>query len=716
MVAEQPAGEVSPSDECMMDLWNDDEAQRFCEQFEAAGRDVALRVYTSRLLGRDPTLVLHGGGNTSVKTRARDLLGREVDVLCVKGSGWDLVNIEPPGLPAVRLDALRELRELGELGDADMVNAVRGALLDSRAPNPSVEALLHAFLPQRFVDHTHANAILALTDQPDPELHVRRALGDSVLVLPWIMPGFPLAKAVAEAFEKAPDCTGIVLAKHGLFTFGDTAKASYQRTIELVEQADAYLRRELGGAPAMLLGEPAPLSAVERQAVLANVLPALRGACATAQEDACGPRFDRVVIDARTADDLAAFGLHQKAAELCASNPITPDHVIRTKGHYLHLSAEDLASFDRVRQKVAEFEATYRRYYETSAQRISPDHMHSEKPVVAVLAGVGVVALHADAKGARVAADIAEHTLRVKAAGCALGDFVALTDDELAEMEYWPLELAKLGKKSRPDLAGQIALVTGAAGAIGRGIVEVLLERGACVFATDIDAERLGHACDGLAGAGVRLATHSADLADAAQVQEVFDTCAARFGGVDCVVPNAGVAHVSSIETMDHAAFARVMNVNANATMMLMQAAAKMFRVQGTGGSVVLQASKNVFAPGAQFGAYSASKAAALQLGRIAAMEMAELGVRVNMVNADAVFGDDDVPSQLWQEVGPGRMKARGLDAQQLRDYYRDRSLLKQPVTPRHVGEAVAWFASMRTPTTGAVLPVDGGLPEAFPR
>ncbi|MFN3241344.1 MAG: bifunctional aldolase/short-chain dehydrogenase [Planctomycetota bacterium] len=695
----------------MPDLWNDDEAKAFVDRFAAAGETVAQRVYTSRLLGRDPTLVLHGGGNTSVKTTAKDLLGRDVEVLCVKGSGWDLVDIEPPGLPAVRLQALRELRQLEELSDEDMVNAVRGALLDSRSPNPSVEALLHAFLPHTFVDHTHANAILALTDQPVPERHVKKALGADVLVLPWIMPGFPLAKAVADAYDRSPDCIGIVLAKHGLFTFGDSAQESYRRTVELVDRAQRYVDRELGGVPAMLSEELGPLPFDDRQAALGQVLPALRGACARRSDVG----FDRVVVDARTDDDLAAFGLHGQARELCQSNPITPDHVIRTKGHYLHLTREDWQSPDRVRRLVGEYEVAYRRYYERSAQRLSPHHMHAPKPVVAVLAGVGLVALHASRKGARIAADLAEHTLRVKAQAHALGEYVALSDDELAEMEYWPLELAKLGRQQAPELQGQVALVTGAAGAIGAGVCEVLLERGACVLATDVDADRLATVHARLRG-GERLHTVVADLTSPDDVQRLFAECCAEFGGVDCVVPNAGIAHVSSLEEMDHATFQRVLDVNTTGTMLLLQAAARTFRAQQTGGSVVLQASKNVFAPGARFGAYSASKAAALQLGRIAAMELAELQVRVNIVNADAVFGDDHVPSQLWAEVGPDRMQARGLDAGQLREYYRERSLLKQQVTPRHVGEAVAWFAAQRTPTTGAVLPIDGGLPEAFPR
>lgn len=700
----------------MQNLWDDKEANSFMGEFAAAGEAVASRVYTSRLLGRDSTLVLHGGGNTSVKTTQQDLLGRDVEVLCVKGSGWDLVDIEPPGLPAVRLEALRELQQLDELSDADMVNAVRGALLDSRSPNPSVEALLHAFLPHRFVDHTHANAILTLTDQPDPELHVRRALGESVLVLPWIMPGFPLAKAVADAYAKSPNATAIVLAKHGLFTFGNTARESYERTVEIVELAEQYLQSTLAGQPTMLRQHPAPLSVVERDSILVNILPVLRGACAVPAVHPWGQDFARVIVDVRTSEDLAAFSMHPNAAKLCASNPVTPDHVIRTKAHYLFLGSDDLVSPENVRRLVADYEDSYRRYYELSAKQISPSHMHSPKPVVAVIAGVGLVALHTDVTSVRIAADIAEHTLRVKAAGDELGEYVALTDNELAEMEYWPLEIAKLGKRQRPDLTGQIAVVTGAAGAIGRGVVEVLLARGACVCATDIDVERLSQLSVRLQSSASCLATYAADLTKPDEVHNLFAKCVRRFGGVDCVVPNAGVAHVSSIEEMDHAKFARVLDVNTTATMLVLKEAARIFRMQQTGGSVVMQASKNVFAPGASFGAYSASKAAALQLGRIAALEMAELSVRVNVINADAVFGDEQTPSQLWAEVGPERMRARGLNEAELRAYYRQRSLLKVPVTPRHVGEAVAWFASMRTPTTGAVLPVDGGVAEAFPR
>ena len=699
----------------MQSRWNDEQAREYVHRFATHGEEFALRLYTCHLIGRDPALVLHGGGNTSLKTKRRDVLGREVDVLCVKGSGSDLADVGPEGMPAVRLEPLLALRTLTKLGDEAMVDAVRGALLSSRSPNPSVETLLHAFLPHAYVDHTHAEPVLVVTDQADADRHVRAAFGDDVVVLPWIMPGFPLAKAVAEAFERAPRCRGIVLLKHGLFTFGATARESYERTIELVDRAANYVAKTIGAVPAMLVGEPPPLAAAERRAFLANVLPVVRGALALPHDGAMGAGFDRVIADVRAADDLAAFAAHPGAPRLCATNPITPDHVLRTKGHYLFVSREDAGGPDLCRRAVAEFAAGYARYFESCARSFAKE-MLAPTPVVVVVEGAGLVAFGGTRKAATIAADIAEQTLRAKARAQALGRYETLADRELAEMEYWPLERNKLGAVEAPLLGGQIALVTGAAGAIGSGIVEALLAAGACVFASDVDAARLATVAQRFAAAKGRLRTGVADLTNAVAVAAMFAECTLAFGGVDCVVPNAGIAHESPLETMDETAFRRVLEVNTTATMFVLKEAARVLRLQRTGGSVVLQASKNTFAPGKGFAAYSASKAAALQLARIAALEFAEFGVRVNSINADAVFGDDVVPSKLWQDIGPKRMQARGLDPAGLREHYRERSLLKTTVLPRHVGEAVVFFASMRTPTTGAVLPVDGGLPEAFPR
>jgi NAD(P)-dependent dehydrogenase (short-subunit alcohol dehydrogenase family) len=467
------------------------------------------------------------------------------------------------------------------------------------------------------------------------------------------------------------------------------------------------------------------LPAAERRALLLQALPLLRGAVALEMESADGPtagavHWERVVAEPRTADDLAAFAAHADARALCATLPITPDHVIRTKGPYLFLARADAADPAACSRAVRAFVADYQRYHREHAPRHGGPQERLPTPNVAVIDGCGLVAFGESRKAARVAADIAEHSLRVKARAQAIGRYEPLTEAELFEMEYWPLELRKLGEKAQPLLGGQIALVTGAAGAIGCATAQILLEHGACVCLVDIDAQRLATAEQRLlerySGSRAQLLAVTADLTDPAQVERAFADCVLAFGGVDIVVPNAGIGHVSRLEDMDPTRFARLLEVNTTGTMLVLKAAAKVLRAQRTGGSVIVQASKNTFAPGAGFGAYSASKAAALQLGRIAALEFAEFGVAVNMVNADAVFGDGEVPSRFWEQVGPDRMRARGLDPAGLREFYRQRTLLKTAVLPRHVAEAVLFFASRKTPTTGAVLPVDGGLPEAFPR
>ncbi len=692
-------------------LWSDREADEFRRRYaEKWGEDLALRVYTSRLIGRDPTLVLHGGGNTSVKTTQPDLLGEPLQVLCVKGSGSDLALVEPEGLPAVELQPLLRLRRLQALSDEEMVNQVRIRLLNASAPTPSVEALLHAFVPEKFVDHTHANAILCLTNQPDGAALIREALGPKVALLPWIMPGFPLAKAVADAHAREPGLEGIVLLMHGIFTFGPDARTSYERMIALVDRAERFARQRARGAhpaPAAVAAGPGPAAA--------HILPVVRGALAQAKG---GGLYARMVCDLRRAQDLVAFTHDPACRRVLALGPLTPDHVIRTKGPYLALTPEVAADPERCRAAVGEYVASYTAYFAANSPRMRPPpQMLDPLPRVVVVEGLGVLAFGGDAKAAAIAGDIAEHTLRTKALGERIGSYVELPPHELFAMEYWSLEQAKLGKQKPPLLHGQIALVTGAGGAIGHGIAEALLAAGAQVCVTDVAEEALTKAAGLLRDRFGKACVHAvvADVTDEARVAALLAACTERFGGIDIVVPNAGIAHVSKIVEMDAARFRKVLEVNLTGTMLVLKHAARVFGLQQTGGAVIVQASKNVFDPGAAFGAYSASKAGAHQLAKVAALELAPLGVRVNMVNADAVFGSE-VPSGLWAEVGPERMKARGLDPEGLRAFYRDRSLLKVEVTPRHVGEAVVFLASGLTPTTGATLPVDAGVPGAFPR
>jgi rhamnulose-1-phosphate aldolase/alcohol dehydrogenase len=703
----------------MESRWSDRDAAEYVERFGPAwGEDLALRVYTSRLIGRDPDLVMHGGGNTSLKGTVTTLLGDRVEALFVKGSGWDLDSIEPPGLPAVDLVHLRRLRTLPALSDEEMVNQLRTHLFDASAPNPSVETLLHAFLPHRFIDHTHADVALVLTNQPrgEGEAMVREAFGPRWAIVPYVMPGFALAKLAAEVFERDPTVEGLVLMNHGLFTFADDARTAYERMIAGVDRAERFVRaRRRAAAPIV------PGADLDPAAGAARLGPALRGALAEPTGDPDRP-WRRVVLEHRASPAVLAALARPDAEALALAGPLTPDHVIRTKGPALFLRDLPLDDEAALRAALAaavgDYVARYDAYFAANQARArTPLKKLDPYPRVVLVPGVGVLAAGRTKADARIAADIAEHTVVAKAAANDIGRYTALADPDLFDMEYWSLEQAKLGKAKDAPLAGQVALVTGGAGAIGFGIARQLVAAGAHVVVADLDAARVAAAVAELdprqrgGAAGVVM-----DVTDEASVARGVAEVCRLYGGLDVLVLNAGVAHVSRIEAMDAAAFRRVMDVNAHGYFLVLREAARLFARQGTGGNVVVNSSKNVFGPGAEFGAYSASKAAAHQLGKVAALELAAAGVRVNMINADAVFGDARRPSGLWQEVGPARARSRGLEPAALQDYYRQRNLLKLAVTPEHVGNAVVFFASNLTPTTGATLPVDGGIPEAFPR
>lgn len=693
----------------MESRWSDADAHAYRDRYAGHGEVLALRVYTSRLLGAEPALVQHGGGNTSAKGEVVDLFGERREVLFIKGSGGDLATIEPAGLPAVDLVYLRRLRTLTTLPDEVMVNVLRTHLLDGSAPTPSVETLLHAFLPYRFVDHSHADAILALTNQADGEAHCRAALGDEIVVLGYIMPGFPLALAVAEVVEANPAARAIVLAHHGLFTFDDDVRASYELHIALVDRAERYLAAHPAATPLAAVTTPA-----QAQARAATLLPILRGLLH--RHD---PAHRHWILDHRATAELLAFAGDPEGRALARTAPLTPDHVIRTKAHPLVVEGIDWDDATRVRatldRALEEFAEEYAVYFDENcvAQGVSRTRL-DPLPRVALIDGVGQVAIGATVKAARIAGDIYTHTVATKTASRGLGPYRGLDLADLFDMEYWSLEQAKLGKASPPPLAGKIALVTGAAGAIGAAVAARLAEAGASVCLTDLDAGRLAIAAARL-GPLPHLAVE-ADVTEAAAVEAMVAAVARHFGGLDIVVLNAGIAHVARLAELTDADLARVVAVNFQGYHRVLRAAIRLFELQGSGGDVIVNSSKNVFDPGAGFGAYSCAKAAAHQLGKIAALELAPLGVRVNMINADAVFGDESIPSQLWAEVGPERMRARGLDGAGLRAYYRDRNLLKVEVTADHVAAGVLFFATRQTPTTGATLPIDGGIPAAFPR
>ncbi|MDJ0869762.1 MAG: bifunctional aldolase/short-chain dehydrogenase [Myxococcota bacterium] len=701
----------------MAGVWSDCDAAACVDQYAPAwGEALALRVYTSRLLGADPSLVLHGGGNTSLKGEHTDVLGETRPALFVKASGFDLATIEPEGLPGLDLGHLRRLLALESLSDAAMVNELRTHLFRHDAATPSIETLVHAAIPARYVDHTHADAILTLTNQADGEALVREVLGDDVVVLPYVKAGFQLARAVAAACAEHPDARGMVWMRHGVVTWGDSARESVERMLELVAAAEDGIAKR-ATRPLRVMRATAP---AEAEARLTSVAPVLRGLLAQPSGDDDRP-WRRVIVRALATRETLDFLGAEGARELACTPTVTSDHLIRTRA--LPLWVEDAPTDDaealRAHLRAAldgyarEYEAYVDRHRERLPEGVTPP---DAMPRVVLIPGIGAVCAGEDVRAADVARDITAQTLAVKARVAAMGRYEGLPERDLFDMEFYTLQQAKL-RGAEPRLGRQVAVVTGAAGAIGSGIARGLLREGCHVAVTDLGGERLDSLAAELREAfGERVTGVALDVTDPDSAAAAFDAVARTWGGVDLVVVNAGLAHVSTLAEMSVERFRQLERVNIDGTLTLLQRAARHFAVQGTGGDVVLVSTKNVFAPGASFGAYSATKAASHQLARIASLELAPLGVRVNMVAPDAVFSDGARRSGLWQEVGPDRMKARGLDEQGLEDYYRDRNLLKARITADHVARAVVFFAARETPTTGATLPVDGGLPDATPR
>jgi rhamnulose-1-phosphate aldolase/alcohol dehydrogenase len=702
----------------MQNRWREKDAAQFVEKYAPQwGEELALRTYSSRLLGTEENLVLHGGGNTSVKATHTNLLGERLPAIYVKASGFNMSTIEPEGHSGLDLNHLKKLRALGELSDELMLNELRTHLVDSRAATPSIESLAHAFLPPRYIDHTHADAILALSNQTEGEKRVQEALGEDVLVVGYVRPGFKLAKAAAEAFEANPRSRAMVWMRHGLVTWGETARESYQSMIELVSRAEEYLAKH-ASKPLTVKARTDLPQAEER---VTRVAPLLRGLLAQPTGNPDQP-YRRVILQPLVTREVLDFVDSDRGRAIALTPPLTSDHLIRTKAYPLWIDSPDYSDPEKLRAQLSEaiqkYGAEYDAYVERHASLMPAGLARLDSlPRVVLMPGLGALVAGKDAGECKIVRDITAHTLSVKAQVAALGEYVGLSEAELFAMEYHTFQHAKLGRDEGLPLSRHVALITGAAGAIGSAICEELLEQGCHVVATDLAGEALERYIEELRPRfGDRIIGVPLDVTDPASVARAFGAVIRAWGGVDLVVLNAGIAMVSSLAEMNLESFRKLEEVNTEGTLLVLAEAARHFKLQGTGGDVVLVSTKNVFAPGARFGAYSASKAAAHQLARIASLELAEMGVRVNMVAPDAVFSHGARKSGLWTEVGPDRMRARGLDEKGLEEYYRQRNLLKVTVTARHVAKAVLFFATRQTPTTGATLPVDGGLPDATPR
>jgi rhamnose utilization protein RhaD (predicted bifunctional aldolase and dehydrogenase)/NAD(P)-dependent dehydrogenase (short-subunit alcohol dehydrogenase family) len=656
----------------MQSLWNDTEAATF-------GTDaLGQRVYTSRLLGRNPELVLHGGGNTSVKVTEKDYFGDSVDICYVKGSGWDLATIERAGFAPVRMEALLKMAKLPTMTDEDMVLQQRAAMTNPNAPAASIEAILHAILPFKFVDHSHANAISALTCAKDGEARTKELFGSKVLVLPYVMPGFVLAKQVFDVLQKTDlrkeGIEGIVLLKHGLFTFADDAKASYEKHIELVTKAEEYL-----AGKAKLNGKDEPFEETRIQirlmelAKLRQIVSKTRGF----------PQIARLSMSA----DALTYSAIPNIADCATRGPLTPDHSIRTKRIPVVLGDDYAAS-------VQKFAHDYAAYFTKHA---SGQTMLDAAPRFAVWPGNGIVSFGDTLKDAKIVADIAESTAATVALGERTGGWAPLSEKDIFDIEYWDLEQAKLRKgPARKVHQGKVALVTGCAAGIGFAIAESLAEQGAQVVGLDIDKE-IPDIMAKIGAIGIVV-----NLTEDQPVQDAIDFTVREFGGIDIVVSNAGIFPKNDpLDVMAQTDWDRTIMINLTSHQKLMNKVIPYVK-HSVDGSIIFVGSRNFKAPGPGASAYSCSKAALTQLCRVAALELAPWKIRVNIVHPDAVFD-----TKLWTPEALAKSAAR---YNMTVEEYKTKNLMKVEIRSKDIGNMVAAMASpLFAKVTGAQIPVDGG-------
>ena len=683
----------------MQSKWSQAEFDAVVGAYEQAGvnRDVAIRTYTTRLLGSVPQLVLHGGGNTSVKTTLIDHDGTPVEVLCVKGSGWDMGKIEPAGLPALRCAELKAMVKYETLSDDDMVMLQRRLLLDPAAPNPSVEAILHAILPFKHVDHTHANAIVALTNQPKGEAIIRDLFPEMIIV-PYVMPGFDLSKACLDAFSKRPDAPGMILLKHGIFTWSDDPREAYENMIAAIDLAEKRIAQGEALPFGRFVAKAQPLASVS------DIAPILRGALALpGQEEG---RFRRFILEHRVNDNILDFCGAPDVADLVRRGNATPEHVIHIKRFGIALPAPQADALEtwgeKVTAAVSAYISDYKAYFERNNVRCGGGKtMLDPMPRVFYIEGIGLFAAGPTQKAARICADVAEATIEVIRGAEGIDRFEALSEEDLFDIEYWSLEQVKLAKQVEKPLTRQVAVVTGGAGGLGLAVAEALRAQGAEVALIDVDADRVESEARRLGALAV-----SCDLTDEKAAVDAIAKVAETYGGIDILVSNAGAAFQGALLDVADSTFRAAFDLNFWSHHYIARAAVNVMRKQKTGGSIVFNVSKQAVNPGADFGPYGTSKAALMALMRQYALEHAADGITVNAVNPDRIR-----TRLMTDAMVEERARARGVTP----EVYMRGNLLQREVTAVDVANAVLHLATAHA-STGAVITVDGGNVSAMMR
>jgi len=657
----------------MKSLWNEHEA-------EACNDDLALRVYTSQLLGQNPDLVLHGGGNTSVKIKTNNIFGVEEELLYVKGSGWDLATIEAPGFAPVKLEHLKALAQLESLSDPDMVNELKTHTTLASAPTPSVEAILHAILPFKYVDHTHADAVITITNTPDGLKRIKEVYGDEVVIVPYVMPGFELARVCAKEFAaQANDKTiGMVLMNHGIFSFAESAKDSYHRMINLVNRAETYLKDKQAWK-------------IKIEVDKHELKPSNRLKQATLRYKLSALIQKPIIVNSMQNDSIAAFIARDDLAVISQQGPATPDHVIRTK--QLPMMVSDLDS------DLERYVSAYKHYFAVQSESAKAEVMRLDvAPRVILDKDLGLCTLGNTFKAACINRDIYQHTMNIIQRATLLDQYQALPAHDIFEVEYWDLEQAKLKTTGvKPEYEGEVALVTGAASGIGKACVYSLLNRGAAVIAVDID-EDITRSFDAANYCGI-----VCDVTSKEAIEDALEQGVQMFGGLDMVILNAGIFPASAtIDELELELWNKTLEVNLTANLMLLQSTHRLLKLAPRYGRVVMIGSKNVPAPGPGAAAYSVSKAALNQLMRVATLEWGGDNIHFNAVHPNAVFD-----TGIWtDEILKARADSYNIGVEE----YKMRNVLSTEVTSWDVAELVAEMCGpLFAKTTAAQVPVDGG-------
>ena len=678
----------------MKNKWNSIEEKKNIKKYKNnhISKDLALRIYTTHLLGREKTLVLHGGGNTSLKTTSKNIFNKKIDIMHIKGSGWDMGSIEYPGLPAVELNPLRATLNLKKLNDFDMVNLQRKCLLNSSSPNPSVETLLHAFLPHTYVDHTHASAILSLIDQPNNIKICQDAFGDNVGIVPYVIPGFELAKIAYKVYTQNPKVIGLILLKHGIFTFGNSAKESYDRMIKLVSIAEKKLQK-------------IPNKIITRRALKKNLtiekksnlfLPLIRKYLFHKEEDGS---YTKWILNIRTNKNIIKYLNHPKLEKFTQRGPITPDHVIRIKPKPLIIDLRKKTGKQieiTIKNNIQKFKSEYKKYFLRNKKYLPNSKESDPNPRLVFIPGFAIIGIGRTLKEASIASDLAECTVDVISKAESFGKFQSINEKEVFKVEYWPLEQDKLKGTIRQPFTGNIVVISGGCGAIGLATAREFLNEGAEVILLENNLLNIKNTPQEIAKNAKII---RCDVTNILDVQKSFEQICLTYGGMDILVSNAGAAWQGNIGTVSDEIIKESFDLNFYAHQYLSQESIKILLTQKTEGVLLYNISKQSVNPGNNFGPYGIPKASTLFLMRQYTLEYGKYGIRANGVNADRIRS-----GIVTDKMITSRAMSRGVSKKK----YMSDNLLEKEVLAEDVAKGFVALAKAKK-TTGDVLTIDGG-------